>query len=291
MKDLKSGKRIDDYLVSQGWFDTKSRAQAALMSGQVKINDQVITKAGTLIKQDKEIHIEVKTLPYVSRGGFKLEKAVREFDIEVKDKICLDIGASTGGFTDFLLQNNAVGVYAVDVGYGQLAWKLRRDPKVVVIERVNIKTASAEDIYTDINPENKEQYAQFACVDVSFISVTSILGNIKSLMNLENQELVILIKPQFEAGREQVPKSGVIRDKKIHFDVIKKVADYAREIGYFPVNLTFSPIKGPAGNIEYLIYLSSNPGCGKIDKSKFEQLISEVVKKSHEDLDQRAVKK
>ncbi len=259
------------------------------MSARVKINDEVITKAGTWIKPDKEIYVEVKNQPYVSRGGFKLEKAVKEFDISVKDKVCLDIGASTGGFTDFLLQNDASRVYAVDVGYGQLAWKLRRNPKVVVIERTNIKTASAGDIYADIG--SSSQYAQFACVDVSFISVTKILGNIKSLMNPEVQELVILIKPQFEAGREQVPKSGVIKDKKIHYEVIKKVSDYSRNVGYFPISPAFSPIKGPAGNIEYLIYLSNAPACGKIDSSGFEQLILEVVEKSHEHFDQNTVKK
>jgi len=290
-KDRKQKQRLDDYLVAQGWFDTKSQAQAALMSGQVKINDEVITKAGTQVKPDKEMNIEVKTLPYVSRGGFKLEKAVKEFNIEIKNKICLDIGASTGGFTDFLLQNGATKVYAVDVGYGQLAWKLRQNPDVVVIERTNIKLATPEDVYKDIDPAQKELYARFTCVDVSFISVTRILENIKSFMNPDNQELILLIKPQFEAGREQVPKSGVIKDKKTHFEVIKKVADFVKETGYFSINLTFSPIRGPAGNIEYLIYLSNNPDYGKMDKTEFEKLISEVVEKSHEHFNNSPVKK
>ncbi len=289
LKDKKNRQRLDDYLVLLGWFDTKSQAQSAIMSARVKINDKVITKPGTQIKPDRETHVEVKTIPYVSRGGFKLEKAVKEFNMDVKDKTCLDIGSSTGGFTDFLLQNKASKVYAVDVGYGQLAWKLRRSPKVIVIERTNIKTAGAEEVYTDIDPAGKDLYAQFACVDVSFISITRILENIKSLMNPAKQELILLIKPQFEAGREQVPKSGVIKDKKVHLDVIKKVADFAVQTGLYPLNLTFSPIKGPAGNIEYLIYLSNDPGCAKMDTAKFEQLISEVVEKSHENFNKSPI--
>lgn len=289
LKDPKTKQRLDEYLVSRGWFSTKSQAQAALMSGQVKINDKVTTKAGTQIRTDKEITIEVKMFPYVSRGGFKIEKAVKEFGIDVKNKICLDIGASTGGFTDFLLQNGAAKVYAVDVGYGQLAWKIRQNPDVIVIERTNIKLAGAESIYTDINPSQKEEFAQFACVDVSFISVIKILENIKSLMTPEKQELVLLIKPQFEAGREQVPKSGVVRDKKVHFEVIKKIADFAEEIGLIPANLTFSPIRGPAGNIEYLIYLRNCSDCGKMDKIKFENRILEIVEKSHENFNQNTV--
>lgn len=287
MTERKNKQRLDELLAQKGWFDTKSQAQAALMSGQVKINEQVITKSGTLIKTDKDIKVEIKNLPYVSRGGFKLEKAVNEFSIEVKDKICLDIGASTGGFTDFLLQNGAAKVYAVDVGYGQLAWKLRQDSRVIVIERTNVKLVNAEDIYVDLTESADNYPAEFACVDVSFISVAKILENIKKLMNKDNQEIVLLIKPQFEAGRDQVPKSGVIRDKKTHEEVIRKVSDFSEKVGYFPVNLTFSPIKGPAGNIEYLIYLRNQNNCGKINN----QTIKEVVKKAHENFDQSPVKK
>ena len=285
-KSLKNKQRLDSYLVSKGWFDTKSQAQATVMSGKVKVNDEIITKAGTMIKVDKEIRIEIKTMPYVSRGGFKLEKAIREFNIQVENKTCLDIGASTGGFTDFLIQNGAARVYDIDVGYGQLAWKLRQNEKVIVIERTNIRKATSAEIYTDIDFAQKELYAKFACIDVSFISVTKILENIKLLMHPEKQEIVLLIKPQFEAGREHVPKSGVIRDKKLHFEVIKKVTDFAVQTGFSPINLTYSPIKGPAGNIEYLIYLSNKINCGKMEKIRFEHLISEVVDKSHENLNQ-----
>ncbi|HSA07255.1 MAG TPA: TlyA family RNA methyltransferase [Candidatus Gastranaerophilales bacterium] len=284
MKNIKNPKikhRLDDYLVSQGWFDTKSQAQAAIMGAKVKINNEIITKAGTLIKIDKEIIVEVKTVPYVSRGGFKLEKAVKDFNINVKNKICLDIGASTGGFTDFLIQNGAPKVYSVDVGYGQIAWKLRQNPNVTVIERTNIRSAQVSEVYTDIDSGKQDLYATFACIDVSFISAIKILENIKLLMNPDEQEIVLLIKPQFEAGKDQVPKSGVIKDKKIHFEVIKKVADFAAKIGFYPQNLTYSPITGPAGNIEYLIYLTNKFDCSTIEEMNFDNLILETVEKAH----------
>jgi len=273
-KSRKNKDRLDNYLVSKGFFDTKSQAQATIMSGKVKINDQVVTKAGTLVKVDEELNVEVKNMPYVSRGGFKIEKAVKAFAIDVKNKICLDVGASTGGFTDFLLQNKAAKVYAVDVGYGQLAWKLRQDSRVVVLERTNIRNAAPETIYGD------SEKAEFACVDVSFISVTKILENLKTLMNPEKQELMLLIKPQFEAGRAEVPKSGVVKDKKVHFNVIKKVLEHAMQIGFTPARLAYSPIKGPAGNIEYLFYLSNKSDCGRME----ENLISKIVDEAHEKL-------
>ena len=256
--------RLDDYLVQEGYFDTKSQAQGAIISGKVKANGEVITKAGTQVKPG--VQLEIKHMPYVSRGGFKLEKAVSEFNIELKDKICLDIGASTGGFTDFMLQNGAKKVYAIDVGYGQLAWKLRNDPRVVVMEKTNIR-----------NLEALEDLAAFAAVDVSFISINKVLENIKALMDQQEPEMVLLIKPQFEAGREQVPKSGVIKDKNVHIEVIKNVAEYATTLGLYSQNLTYSPIKGPAGNIEYLLYLSTNSDCSKIN-------ITEIVERAHENL-------
>lgn len=268
--------RLDNYLVAKGFFGTKNQAQGAILSGKVKINGEILTKAGTQIKTEENLEIEIEQNPYVSRGAFKLEKAVKEFNIAVENKICLDIGASTGGFTDFLLQNGAKKVYAVDVGYGQLAWNLRNDPKVVVIERTNVRNATPEDIYKDIDTD----YAQLTVVDVSFISITKILANIKALMSPQEQEIILLIKPQFEAGKEQVPKSGVVKDKNIHIEVIEKIFKFAEEIGLSPVNLTYSPIKGRTGNIEYLACLSNNKtNCGKINT-----LVSEVVQKAHENL-------
>lgn len=255
---MKSKKeRLDSILVARGLFETKSQAQAAIMAGNVKINGQPQNKAGTQMIDNPELHIKVESLPYVSRGGFKLEKAINEFNIEVQNKICLDAGASTGGFTDCLLQNNAKKVYSVDVGYGQLAWKLRNDPRVVSIERTNIRTVPLEGVYKDINAGDKSDYPVLTVMDLSFISIIKVFGNIKSLMNPDKQEIIALIKPQFEAGKDQVPKSGVIKDKNIHFNVIKNVIEYTSTINLYPASLTYSPIKGPAGNIEYLLYLTN----------------------------------
>ena len=267
--------RLDTILVTRGFFETKSQAQAAMLAGKVKINGEMITKAGTQIAEDAQLDIEIESLPYVSRGGFKLEKALKEFNIDVKDKICLDTGASTGGFVDCLLQNGAKRVYAVDVGYGQLAWKLRNDPRVVTIERTNIRNATAEDIY---KVENKNCYAEVVTLDLSFISITKVLKNVISLMNPDNQEIIALIKPQFEAGKDQVPKTGVVKDKNIHVNVIKNIVEYACTLNIYPVDLTYSPIKGPAGNVEYLIYLTNKQGHVGEDK------IKAVVDKAYEQL-------
>lgn len=258
--------RLDTVLVSKGFFETKNQAQAAILAGNVKINGQKITKAGTQVLPDAEMNIEIESMPYVSRGGLKLEKALKEFEISVKDKICLDAGASTGGFTDCLLQNGAKKVYAVDVGYGQLAWKLRNDPRVMVIERTNIRNATADQIYKDIEIKDNSLFAEIATMDLSFISITKVLENVKSLMNQENQELIALIKPQFEAGKEQVPKTGVVKDKNIHVNVIENVVKYACNLSLFPIALTYSPLKGPAGNIEYLVYLKNSKNCFSEDK-------------------------
>jgi len=282
LKNAKPNKeRLDSYLVAKGWFETKNQAQAAVMCGNVKVNGEVVTKAGTQIKPEPPPEIEVKNIPYVSRGGFKLEKAVKEFGINVENRTCLDAGASTGGFTDFLLQNNAAKVYAVDVGYGQLAWKLRQDSRVRVIERANIRNVSAAEVYGNIDTPNPASFADFACADLSFISLTKVLENMKSLMNQDRMELVLLIKPQFEAGKEQVPKSGVVRDKNVHVEVITRIADFAAQAGLHAHNLTFSPITGPAGNIEYLIHLKNIPVCDKIN---LENLILNVVNDAHEQL-------
>lgn len=246
----KNKERLDKILVDRGFFETKSKAQGAIMAGDVKINDEVITKSGYQLEVKETTKIEIKSLPFVSRGGLKLDKAVKAFDINLSGRICLDAGASTGGFTDCMLQNNAQKVYAVDVGYGQIAWKLRSDSRVKVVERTNIKNCDSSEIYdeNDILPD-------FCAMDLSFISITKVLDNIKKLMNPEKQEIVSLIKPQFEAGKELVGKNGVVREKSTHLKVIQEVIEYAQSIGLFPQRLTYSPIKGPAGNIEYLLQL------------------------------------
>jgi 23S rRNA (cytidine1920-2'-O)/16S rRNA (cytidine1409-2'-O)-methyltransferase len=256
--------RLDQILVEKGFYETKSKAQSAIMAGNVLVNNNKITKAGFLITSLENIHITAEKLPYVSRGGFKLEKALKEFNIELNEKICIDAGASTGGFTDCMLQNGAKYVYAIDVGYGQIDWKLRSDDRVKVIERTNIRNCSIEKVYG----ENIDKKAQFASMDLSFISITKVLSNIKSLMTAENIEIVALIKPQFEAGKEHVPKSGVVKDKGIHFDVIKKIVEFSQSIDLYTQNLTFSPIKGPAGNIEYLLYLTNEKNEFDDDKIK-----------------------
>lgn len=244
--------RLDKYLTDLGYFETKSKASAAILAGHVKINDEYITKAGFQINIEKEHDIIVKSMPYVSRGGFKLKKALDTFSVVVKDRICFDAGASTGGFTDCLLQNGAKFVYAVDVGYGQIDWKIRSDKRVKTIERTNLKICGFSDIYTE-----NEQPADLLVSDLSFISLTKVLGNLKKLLNPEAHEMICLIKPQFEAGKEKVEKGGVVRDKKVHNEVIKKVLDFAISLGYSVKGLTYSSIKGPSGNIEYLVWLST----------------------------------
>ena len=246
----KNKERLDKILVDKGFFETKSKAQGAIMAGDVKINDEVITKSGYQLELKENTKIEIKSLPFVSRGGLKLDKAVKAFEIDLTGRICLDAGASTGGFTDCMLQNNAQKVYAVDVGYGQIAWKLRSDSRVKVVERTNIKNCDPSEIYdeNDVLPD-------FCAMDLSIISITKVLDNIKKLMNPEKQEIVSLIKPQFEAGKELVGKNGVVREKSTHLKVIRDVIEYAESIGLYPLKLTYSPIKGPAGNIEYLVQL------------------------------------
>lgn len=244
--------RLDNYLVSLGYFDNKSKASATILAGKVKLNDEVITKAGFQIDPSKNFEIEIKSMPYVSRGGFKLEKALKTFDIQVQDRICFDAGASTGGFTDCLLQNGAKKVYAVDVGYGQLAWKIRNDERVKVIEKTNIKNCLFEEIY-----DEGDEIADLLVMDVSFISIEKVLPNLKTLLNPNSQELICLIKPQFEAGKNLVDKGGVVKEKRTHIDVINNVILFAKSIDYNIIDLTFSSIKGPSGNIEYLIYLST----------------------------------
>lgn len=262
----KNKERLDKILVDKGFFETKSKAQGAIMAGDVKINDEVITKSGYQLELKENTKIEIKTLPFVSRGGLKLDKAVKTFEIDLNGRYCLDAGASTGGFTDCMLQNNAQYVYAVDVGYGQIAWKLRQDSRVKVVERTNIKNCDMSEIYTE-----KDVLPDFCAMDLSFISITKVLDNIKKLMNPQKQEIISLIKPQFEAGKELVGKNGVVREKSTHYKVIQDVIEYSESIGLYPQKLTFSPIKGPAGNIEYLVQLINH-------KADFDRdLISKIV--------------
>ncbi len=265
--------RLDKYLVDLGYFENKSKAAAAILAGDVLINDERITKAGYQITIEKEYDIRVKSMPYVSRGGFKLEKALKTFDIDVKDRICLDAGASTGGFTDCLLQNGAKFVYAVDVGYGQLAWKIRNDARVKTIEKTNLKICKKEDIYSETEP-----VADLLVCDVSFISLEKVLPNFQKLLD-DKQELICLIKPQFEAGKELVEKGGVIRNKNTHYNVIEKVVICAKSLNYNVLNLTHSSIKGPCGNIEYLIHLSNIK-----ENELFNLNIENTVNKAFEEL-------
>ena len=247
--------RLDKYLTDLGYFETKSKAAAAILAGHVKINDEYITKAGFQINPAKEYEIVVKSMPYVSRGGFKLKKALDSFPVKVDGRICLDAGASTGGFTDCLLQNGAKFVYAADVGYGQLDWKIRSDARVKPIERTNLKSCAFADIYAESEP-----IADLLVSDMSFISLTKVLPNLKTLLNPNFHEMILLIKPQFEAGKEKVEKGGVVRDKKVHQEVIQNVINCAKDLGYKVNDLTYSAIKGPSGNIEYLIWISTQQG-------------------------------
>ncbi|MBQ8459742.1 TlyA family RNA methyltransferase [bacterium] len=249
---MKNKERLDKYLTDLGYFETKSKAAAAILAGNVKINDEYITKAGYQINIEKEYDIQVKSMPYVSRGGFKLKKALDTFMPDIKDRICFDAGASTGGFTDCLLQNGAKFVYAVDVGYGQLDWKIRSDKRVKTIEKTNLKICAINDIYSAGEP-----IADLLVSDLSFISLTKVLANLKTLLNPAFHEMICLIKPQFEAGKDKVEKGGVVRDKKVHIEVINNVIDCTDELNYSVKGLTFSSIKGPAGNIEYLIWLTT----------------------------------
>lgn len=241
--------RLDVLLVQEGYAASREKAKAIIMAGDVFVDGQREDKAGTTFDPSK-IKLEVRgsTLPYVSRGGLKLEKAIRQFGLLLSDKICMDIGASTGGFTDCMLQNGAKKVYSVDVGHGQLDWKLRNDNRVVCMEKTNFRYMVPEDI---------EDEPDFASVDVSFISLTKILLPARALLK-EDGEMVCLIKPQFEAGKEKVGKKGVVKEPAVHEEVIRKVVDFADLLGFEILHLDFSPIKGPEGNIEYLVHLRKN---------------------------------
>ncbi len=263
--------RLDILLVNRGLAPSREKAKAMIMEGNVFVNNNREDKAGSMFSDDCVIEIHGNTLKYVSRGGLKLEKAMTHFGITLDGKVCMDIGASTGGFTDCMLQNGASKVYAVDVGYGQFAWKLRQDERVVCMEKTNIRYVTPQDI---------EDVLDFASVDVSFISLTKVLGPARELLK-EHGQMVCLIKPQFEAGKEKVGKKGVVREKTVHEEVILKIIDYALENGFSVHNLEYSPIKGPEGNIEYLVYIE------KDDNPKKEESVDihEVVEAAHGSLD------
>lgn len=251
--------------------ESRERAKALVMEGLVYAGSQKCEKPGDMLEESVELQVRGKGLPYVSRGGLKLEKAMVSFGLDLSGLICMDVGASTGGFTDCMLQNGAFRSYAVDVGYGQLAWSLRTDPRVVNLERVNARYLTDKQVPEAID---------FCSIDVSFISLTKILPNIRSLLTAEGR-LVCLIKPQFEAGKEKVGKKGVVRDKKVHEEVILKIVDFCLCGGFSIKGLTFSPVKGPEGNIEYLIYLQkSEAAVLEIDRAE----MANVVENSHKEL-------
>ncbi|MCD8249802.1 MAG: TlyA family RNA methyltransferase [Lachnospiraceae bacterium] len=265
--------RLDVLLVERGLAESREKAKAVIMSGNVFVDGQREDKAGASFSEQVKIEVKGSPLKYVSRGGLKLEKALANFDLSVEGKICMDVGSSTGGFTDCMLQNGAAKVWAVDVGTGQLAWKLRQDARVVCMERTNIRYVTREDIPEPIG---------FASIDVAFISLKKVLGPVKALLAPDGQ-VVALIKPQFEAGREQVGKKGVVRDPAVHLQVVRGIMDFAVEMGFRILALDFSPIKGPEGNIEYLLHLE-NQEEDSVCASPFIDPL-EVVELAHKTLD------
>ncbi|MBQ2791750.1 MAG: TlyA family RNA methyltransferase [Oscillospiraceae bacterium] len=264
--------RLDLRLVQLGLVTGRDKAKAVIMAGTVYVNGQKADKAGFEVSEEDKIELRGETLRYVSRGGLKLEKAMESFPITIDGTVCMDIGASTGGFTDCMLQNGAKKVYAIDVGYGQLAWKLRTDDRVINLERTNFRHVTNEQVPDPVD---------FASVDVSFISLTLILPPALPLL-AEGGQMVCLIKPQFEAGKGLVGKKGVVKDPQIHKDVIVKVVDFAHQNGFSVLGLTYSPVKGPEGNIEYLVHLqkSGEPVCN-VDR----EMIDSIVDGSHQQLD------
>ena len=259
--------RLDIYLTEQGLVSTREKAKAVIMAGDVYINEQKADKAGQMVSETDKVEVRTDTLRYVSRGGLKLEKAMANFPISLSGTVCMDIGASTGGFTDCMLQNGAAKVYAIDVGYGQLAWSLRTDERVVNLERTNIRYVTGKEIPEPID---------FASVDVSFISLKLVLPVAFERLR-DGGEMVCLIKPQFEAGREKVGKGGVVRDKETHREVIENVIAFTKEFGFSILGLDFSPVKGPKGNIEYLLHIA------KSDAESIDAPIAETIDRAHED--------
>ena len=265
--------RLDQLLIEKGIFTSRERAKAAIMSGKVFVDGNRIDKAGEKVSEESSIEYKGEKMPYVSRGGYKLAKAINEFSIDLKDKKCMDIGASTGGFTDCMLQNGAVKVYSIDVGYGQLAWKLRTDSRVVCMERTNFRYVTKAEIPEEID---------FASIDVSFISLKKIIPTALDLM-APTGKIVALIKPQFEAGREKVGKKGVVRDKGTHSEVIRSIVDFLCDKNLSILGLSYSPIKGPEGNIEYLVYFSKEHVETQVVSAEY---INRLVDASHGELDE-----
>ncbi len=265
--------RLDVAVFERGCAETREKAKALIMAGSVYVNGQKALKGGTTISDKDEIEVRGAVNPYVSRGGLKLEKAMKSFGLSLDGFKCMDIGASTGGFTDCMLQNGAVKVYSIDVGYGQLAWKLRTDERVVNLERTNFRYVTREQIPDEID---------FASVDVSFISLKIILPVMRTLLK-ENGRAVCLIKPQFEAGRENIGKKGVVRDKSVHCDVIKMITEFAVQSGFNVLDVDFSPIKGPEGNIEYLMYVEKSDDA----KMVWDGDAQELADRSHNTLDKQ----
>lgn len=263
--------RLDVLLVKRNLVESREKAKAIIMSGNVFVDGMREDKAGTSFPETVTIEVKGQNLKYVSRGGLKLEKAIASYDLQLSGKVCMDVGSSTGGFTDCMLQNGAVKVYAVDVGTNQLAWKLRQDERVISMEKTNIRYVTQEDIGEEMD---------FISIDVAFISLTLVLEPVRNLLK-EDGEVVCLVKPQFEAGREKVGKKGVVREESIHKEVIIKVIDYAKSIGFTILNLDYSPIKGPEGNIEYLLHLRKSNAPENLKDFTAEGLINEVVEKSH----------
>ncbi len=266
--------RLDVLLVKRGLVESREKAKAIIMSGNVFVANQREDKAGSTFEDTVEIQVKGNAMKYVSRGGYKLEKAIAEFKVDVMDKICMDVGSSTGGFTDCMLQNGAKKVYAVDVGTNQLVWKLRQDERVVSMEKTNIRYLTRDQIQDDI---------EFASIDVAFISLTKVLEPVRELLG-ENGTVVCLIKPQFEAGREKVGKKGVVREQSVHREVVIMVTAFAKNIGFTIKNLDFSPIKGPEGNIEYLMEIKKGIHDTKIPED-LQSYIHELVEKAHDNLD------
>lgn len=267
-------KRLDILMMERSLAPSREKAKAYIMAGDVYVDGQKEDKAGSMFKETVSIEVRGNVLPYVSRGGLKLEKAMKNFALTLDNKVCMDVGASTGGFTDCMLQNHAVKVYSVDVGYGQLDWKLRNDERVVCMEKTNIRYVLPEDIGAEID---------FASIDVSFISLSKVLLPVRNLLASQG-EIVCLIKPQFEAGKEKVGKKGVVRDPAVHEEVIRAVIAYASGIALEPLHLSFSPIKGPEGNIEYLLHLKKKEEDEEIS-SEISGLVTEVVREAHGQLD------
>jgi len=265
-----SKERLDVLMTSLGLFESREAAKRAIMAGIVLVNDEPVDKAGTKVPVDAEIRLKGQVMPYVSRGGYKLEQAIKAFNLDLTDKIIIDVGASTGGFTDCALQNGARMSYAVDVGYNQLAWKLRQDERVLSMERTNFRHMQPADLAHGV--------PTFACMDVSFISIKLLLPVLKELLAADG-EIVALIKPQFEAGKALVGKKGIVRDAKVHVTVIKDITAFVRELGLVPLGLTFSPIKGGEGNIEFLLHI----GLEGVDFITDER-VEEVVKTAHNGL-------